>query len=687
MRAVTPAQIRNVVLVGHGGAGKTTLAEALLHAAGATNRLGRVEDGNTVMDHDAEERERAMSMTVSLAQFEWEDHKVNLLDAPGFPDFIGEVAAALRVADLALFVISAVDGVEVQTEVTWRMAAALGIPRAIFLNKLDRERASFDTTLAQLQERFGSGIAPLQLPIGADADFSGVVDLLTATAYRYREGTAEAGPVPPEVAELEEQVRESLVEGIVAADDDLLEKYLEGEVPSADVLSGALAAGVARAEVFPLLCGSATQQVGVDRLLGLICEIGPSPVDVGPFTVIAGGEAIEVEPEPEGEPLAFVFKSVADRHVGQLSMLKVLSGHVHHDDHLVDTRTSGDVRLHTLLFLKGAEQVHADEAVTGDILAVAKLTDVHTNDTLAPKGKPVVVPQIEIPPPALPAAIRAHTQADDDKLSNAVHRLLDEDPSLRLERNEETHQTVLWSQGETHLRSSIDKLQRKFGVSVDTEEVHVAYRETISGSAEAEGRHKKQSGGRGQYGVCSLRVAPRTRGEGFEFVDAIVGGAIPRQYIPAVEKGIAETMAEGGVLGFPVVDVQVTCYDGKYHAVDSDEMSFKIAGRSGFKEACQKASPVLLEPISRVEIIVPTESQGDVLGDLNARRGRVQGTEAGNEGEQLILAYVPTAELLRYAIDLRSLSGGRGHFTAEHDHYDPVPGHLAEKVIAEANAG
>lgn len=683
---MTPSQIRNVVLVGHGGSGKTTLAEAMLHAAGATSRLGRVEDGNTVMDHEAEERERGMSMTLSLAQFEWKDHKVNLLDAPGFPDFIGEVAAALRVADLAVFVVSAIDGVEVQTEVIWRLASSLGIPRAVFVNKLDRERASFDATLTQLQERFGAGIAPLELPIGSESSFCGVVDLLTATAYRYRDGRSEPGPVPEELAEWEEQVRESLVEGIVASDDDLLERYLEGEVPGAEVLAKTLATGVADAEVFPLLCGSATRPVGVDRLLDLICEVGPSPLDRRPFTLVAGGEAVEVRPEPEGEPLAFVFKSVADRHVGQLSMLKVLSGHVHHDDHLIDTRTSSDIRLHTLLSLRGGEQSPADEAVTGDILAVAKLSDVHTNDTLAPKGKPVVVPPIEVPAPALPVAIRAHTQADDDKLSNAVHRLLDEDPSLRLERNDETHQTVLWTQGETHLRASIEKLQRKFGVTVDTEDVHIAYRETISGSAEAEGRHKKQSGGRGQYGVCSLRVAPLTRGDGFEFVDAIVGGAIPRQYIPAVEKGIVETMSEGGVLGFPVVDVQVTCFDGKFHAVDSDEMSFKIAGRTGFKEACQKATPVLLEPVSRVEVTVPVEAQGDVLGDLNARRGRVQGTEAAGDGEQLILAYVPTAELLRYAIELRSLSGGRGRFTAEHDHYDPVPSHLADKVIAQAHA-
>jgi elongation factor G len=356
------------------------------------------------------------------------------------------------------------------------------------------------------------------------------------------------------------------------------------------------------------------------------------------------------------------------------------------DHHLDHRRPGADVRLHSLLSLKGAEQTPATEAPTGDLVAVAKLSDVHTNDTLAPKGKPVIVPPIEVPRPTLPIAIHAKTQADEDKLSNAVARLLDEDPSLRLERNEETRQTILWGQGETHLRTSIDRLQRKFGVGVDTDDVKVAYRETITGSAEAEGKHKKQSGGRGQFGVCFLRVNARSRGDGFEFVDAIVGGAIPRQFIPAVEKGVVETMHEGGALGFPVVDVSVTLFDGKFHAVDSDEMSFKIAGRLGFREACGKAGPVLLEPVSRVEITVPSSVQGDVLGDLNARRGRVQGTEAGDHGEQVIVALVPSSELLRYAIDLRSISGGRGRFASEFDHYDTVPAHLTEKVLAEHKA-
>lgn len=686
MQSFASSQIRNVVLVGHGGTGKTSLAEELLVLAGATDRRGRVEDGNTVMDHDAGEREKGHSEGLAVAQFEWRGHKVNLLDTPGFPDFIGEVASALRVADLAVFVVSGVDGVEVQTEVIWRMAAAAGVPRVVFVNKLDKERANLETALADLQASFGSGLVPLQLPVGSEDAFNGVVDLLSGKARLYADGRGSEGPVPPELADREETVREALIEGIVASDDDLLEKYLEGEVPGPGELSKALAAGMASGQVFPVLCGSATSGVGVDLLADFLCDVGPSPLDRGPFEVEAGGETVEISPRPDGEPLAFVFKSVADRHVGQLSLVKVLTGHLNADDHLIDGRTHNDVRLHSVLSLVGAEQQPASDAAAGDIVAVAKLADVHTNDTLAPKNQPVIVPPIDVPPPTLPVAISARTQSDEDKLGTALQRLLDEDPSLQLERRDETHQTILWGHGETHLRVAFERMERKFGVGVETHDVKVAYRETISGTAEAEGKHKKQSGGRGQFGVCFLRVAPRERGEGFEFVDAIVGGAIPRQYIPAVEKGVAETMEEGGALGFPVVDVSVTCFDGKFHAVDSDEMSFKLAARAGFREACQAAGPVLLEPISRVEVTVPMDVQGDVLGDLNSRRGRVQGTEAADEGFQTIVALVPESEMLRYAIDLRSLSGGRGYFHAVHDHYDPVPGHLTEKILAEAQS-
>ncbi len=678
MKTYTSSQIRNVVLVGHGGSGKTTLAEAMLVRAGAINRAG------STMDHDPEEKEKGFSMALGLAQFEWRDHKINLLDSPGFPDFIGEVAAALRVADLAVFVVSAVDGVEVQTELIWRMAASQGVPRAVFVNKLDRERADFDGVVEQLQNRFGAGIAPLQLPIGTESSFHGVADLLSDTAYHYQDGVGSKADMPAELADREHEVHDALVEGIVVADDSLLERYLDGDVPGLDELAHALASGVAAASVFPVVCGSALTAVGVDRLLDLLVDEAPSPLDRGTFPVQAGDLEVEAEPDEKGEPLAFVFKSIADRHVGQLSMLKVLSGQVNPDDHLTNVRTGSDVRLHTLLSTMGGDQSPTGAAPCGDIVAVAKLTDVHTSDTLAPKGKPVRVPRLEMPAATLPVAVKAKTQADEDKLGIALGRLLDEDPSLRLERNEETRQTILWGMGETHVRTAIERMHRKFGVGVDTEDVRIAYRETILGEADAEGKHKKQSGGRGQFGVCFLKVAPMPRGEGFSFVDAVVGGAIPRQFIPAVEKGIVETMAEGGALGFPVVDVRVTCYDGKFHPVDSDEMSFKIAGRTGFREACGRANPVILEPVSRVEITVPAAVQGDALGDLNSRRGRVQGTEAAEDGEQVITALVPTSELLRYAIDLRSLSGGRGRFLFEHDHYEPVPAHLTDKILADA---
>ena len=676
-----PSQIRNVVLVGHGGSGKTMLGETILLNAGAINRIGGV------LDHDPEEREKGLSMSLALAQFPWRNHKINLLDTPGFPDFIGEVAASLAVADLAVFVISAVDGIEVQTEIIWKMAEAQHIPRALFVNKMDRERANFDAALAQAQERFGSGVVPLQLPIGAEASFRGVADLLAAKAYTYEGATPPRCRSPTTSPPRRSPVRDNLVEGIVSTDDELLEKYLDGEVPSPEQLAKALGSGVAQATVFPVVCGSATMGIGVDRLLDLVCEVGPSPLDRGDITVVAGGETMGVTPDPNGDPLAFVFKSVADRHVGQLSLIKVVSGTVKADDHLVDSRSGGDVRLHSLLSLKGAEQTPTPEAPLGDLVAVAKLNDVHTNDTLAPKGKPVTVPRIQVPPPTLPVAIHARTQADEDKLSNAVARLLDEDTSLRLERNDQTRQTVLWGQGESHVRTSIDRLQRKFGVGVDTDDVKVAYRETIQGTAEAEGKHKKQSGGRGQFGVCFLRVARPGPGRGLRVRSTrSSGGPSPASSSPRWRRAWWRPCTTAARSASPSWTSGSTVFDGKFHAVDSDEMSFKIAGRQGFREACSKANPVSLEPVSRVEITVPADVQGDVLGDLNSRRGRVQGTEAAGNGEQLIVALVPTSELLRYAIDLRSLSGGRGRFTFEFDHYDTVPGHLMEKILAEAKA-
>ena len=666
MANVATERIRNVALVGHGGAGKTTVAEALLFVAGATSRMGRVEEGTTVCDFDPEEHKRRLSVSLAIAPFEWEGHKVNLLDAPGYADFVGDVAAALYAADLAIFVVSAVEGVEVQTEIAWRMAEAIGIPRAVFVNKLDRERASFQRTLDDLKDKLGSGIAPCELPIGEEAEFRGVVDLLSDEAETYADGTGRAttGPVPAEMASEEHAVHDALVEGIVVADDDLMERYLADEPIEVHELEVALAKGIKEASVFPVLCGSATQLVGIDRLAHFITEEGPPP-EVG-----------------DGPAAAFVFKTIVDPYVGRVNLFKVLQGTVQTDATLVNGRTVAEERLHQLSTLRGKEQTPVTEVIAGDLAAVAKLHDTTTGDILGTRGADVRVAPLDSPAPVLPVAIRARSKGDEDKLANALHRLQDEDPAIRIERNAETHQTVLWAMGETHAAIALEKLERKFGAAVDTEDVRVAYRETITTPADAEGRYKKQTGGHGQFGVASLRVEPLERGTGFEFVDAIVGGVIPRHFIPAVEKGVHEAMEHGGVFGFPVVDVRVTCFDGKHHPVDSSEMSFKMAGSLGFKEALAAASPIVLEPVSELVVTAPEANQGDLMGDLNAKRGRIQGTAAIGGGEVEIVATVPTSEALRYSIDLRSITGGRGRFTMAHSHYDPLPAHLVDKVAA-----
>jgi elongation factor G len=680
VKTFPPAKIRNVALVGHGGAGKTSLAEALLFCAGAINRQGRVEDGTTTADFDPEEVKRKISVSASLAPFEYDGHKINLIDCPGYADFIGEVEAALSVVDLAVFVVSAVEGVEVQTEIVWKLAANLNLPRMIFVNKLDRERASFERTLEQLRDVFGAGIAPLELPIGEEAAFRGVADLLTDTAITYDTGSPVTGEIPDEMESLEHQVHDNLVEGIVVADDALMERYLEGDLPNVKELEETLAHGVASASVFPVVCGSATKMVAIDRLATFICEIGPSPMDRPGVRVEAPGGAQEVKPDPSGQPLAYVWKTMADQFVGKVSLFKCLSGTIRQDAQLTNPRSHGDEKLHGLFTLRGKEHEDVAEVVAGDIAVVAKLADTQTGDTLAPKGTPVTVPAPSTQDPVISIAIVPKSKGDEDKLMTALHRLQDEDPSIQVRRDEETHQTILSGMGETHLSIVRERLERKFGVEVDTQDVQVPYRETITGAADAEGKYKKQTGGHGQFGVAVIKLSPLERGGGFEFQDSIVGGAIPRQFIPAVEKGIAETMERGGHFGYPIVDIKVELVDGKFHAVDSSEMSFKMAGSLALQEAMAKASPVILEPVSVLEVTVPAQYQGDVLGDLNARRGRVQGTESGNDGEQIVIAMVPTSELLRYAIDLRSLTGGRGRFAAKHDHYDLLPQHLYDKV-------
>ncbi len=680
MKAFPTDRVRNVALVGHGGSGKTTLAEALLAEAGVVNRPGRVEDGTTTSDYEPEEHKRGISLGLSVCPIPWRDHKINLIDTPGYADFAGDVGAALRVADLAVIVVSAVEGVEVHTETTWRIAERLGVPRMIFVNKLDRERADFGRTIAQLRDRFSESIQLLELPIGAESEFHGVADLLSDRAFTYDDGwKGQPGPVPDELADAEHKGHDTLVEAVVVGDDEQLERYLGGDEPSVEELERTLAHEVLDGDVIPVVCGSALTGAGLDRLADFIVEIGPSPVD-RPVTVTAGDTTTEVVADPSGQPLAFVFKTIADPYVGYLSLFRVLSGTVKADAHLVNSRSGTDERLHGLFHLSGSKQEPVSEVAAGDIAAVAKLANTRTGDTLAPKGLPVAVTPIDPPASVLAVAIRARTQADDDKLGAALHKLADEDAALIMDRSNETHQTLLHGTGETHLQVALERLERKFGVRVDTEDVKVPYRETMLAETEAEGKYKKQSGGHGQFGIAFLRVGPLERGAGFEFVDKIVGGAIPRQFIPAVQKGVEDAMSNGGPHGHPVVDVRVECFDGKYHSVDSSEMSFKMAGSLGFKEALAKAGTAVLEPISHVTITVPADLQGDVMGDIAARRGRVQGTTVSGVGEQEITAYIPTAEILRYAVDLRSMTGGRGQFHAEHAHYDVLPSHLADKV-------
>ncbi|MGO9197753.1 MAG: elongation factor G [Acidimicrobiales bacterium] len=686
MGNVPSAKIRNVALVGHGGSGKTSLAEALLFSAGAITRPGRTEDGTTVCDFEPEEHKHSISISLALAPVNFGDMRINIIDTPGYADFVNEVEAALSVADLAIVVVSAVEGVEVQTEVAWRIAERRNLPRMIFVNKLDRERSDFERTLEQLRNLFGAGIAPLELPIGHETSFHGVADLLTDTAITYDTGKAVTGSIPDEMEEIEHRVHEALVEGIVVADDDLMERYLEGDVPSAEELEATLAHGVASRSVFPVICGSATKQVAIDRLAAFICEIGPSPLDRPPATVHAGDSATEVPLDPAGPPLARVFKTIADPYVGRISLLHVLSGTIRSDSVLVNSRTRADEKLHSLQMLRGKESIPVTEAQAGDIVAVPKLADVQTGDTLAPKNMPVVAEGPSTPTPLLSIAVKPRAKGDEDKLMTGLHRLQEEDGALAVRREDETHQTVLSGMGDTHLQIACERLHRKYGVDVEIEPVKVPYRETITSQAEAEGKYKKQTGGHGQFGVCNLRIEPLERGAGFEFVDAIVGGAIPRQFIPAVEKGLQEAMSGGGVFGFPVVDVRVTCFDGKYHSVDSSEMSFKMAASLGFREAIQAAGPVLLEPVSRLEVTVPSAYQGDVLGDLNSRRGRVLGTDAGEGDEQVVVALVPTSELTRYATDLRSVTGGRGRFTQTHERYEVVPSQIAERLVKQLEA-
>lgn len=678
-------QIRNVVLVGHNGSGKTSLAEALLYRAGVVGRLGTVERGDTVTDHDPEEQSLRHSIALSVASFDWNEYRINLLDTPGDADFRGEALSGLGAADLAVFVIDGVAGVQSQDLALWRRAAEMELPRLVFVNKLDRERSSFDHTLAQVRELFGSHADPTELPIGEESSFHGVTDVLTHHAFVYDTGRAEEAAVPDTLADAERAEHEHLVEDVIELDDDLLEDYLSGNEPPHDELERLLHDAVDRALVFPVLCGSATTPIGADQLADFICRVGPAPGDAGSPTVETPAGPVEIRPDAGGPALIHVVKTTFNEFLGQVSVFKVLTGTVRADDVLVNSRSGTKERLHHLISLTGAAHSPIDAVVAGDVAAVTKLADTLTGDTLAVEGTPVSVPSQRLPRPVYGVAIAAAKQSDEDRLATALRRLVIEDPTLAIHHDPSTGQTVLSGAGEVQVRVALARIERA-GVEVAVDDVRVAYRETLTRPVEVEGRYKKQSGGHGQFGVASVRFEPLPEGSGFEFDSEVTGGAIPKNLIPAVGAGIREAMDRGGRYGFPVVDVRAVCTDGKHHSVDSSEMSFKVAGSLALRAAIDKAGVEVLEPLSRIDIRVLPAHLGDVLGDLSARRAQILGNETVDD-VAIVHALVPTAEITRYSIDLRSMSGGSGSFEVEHHGYQQLPANLVERIETAATSG
>ena len=682
-------RIRNVALIGHRGSGKTSLHEALLFEAGVVNRLGNVDDGSTVSDFELDEQEREMSIGASVASFEHDGRKINLIDTPGEPSFVADTIASLRVADAAVVVVNAVMGVEVHTERLWQRADKEGLARLVFVNMLDRERADFFRALESLQNAFGNHVVATEIPIGSEHEVSGVIDLIDMKAF-VAQGEGKGAPEPQEIPEelqaQAQEYREKLMDEVAENSDELMERYLADEEISHDEIVTVLKQGVTAGKIFPVICGVATRNLGTTRLLEALVEDLPSPAMRGPVKALdAEGEEIEIPPDEDGELVAYVFKTLADPYAGRLNLFRVYSGVLKGDSQVTNVTRRAKERLGPLLVPQGKEHQNVEEMGAGDIGAVAKLKETRAGDVLAAKDSKVSFPPLDLPAPVMAFAFEPKTKGDEEKAVSAIRRLEEEDPTLDVHRDQQTGEQIIAGITQVHVEVIVDRIKSRFGAEIELHPPRVPYLEAIRKPAKAHGRYKKQTGGRGQFGDCQIEISPAEAGTGFEFLDEIKGGVIPKGFIPAVEKGIAEAMQHGVVAGYPVKDLQVRLFDGQYHRVDSSENAFKVAGSMAFKQAMENADPVLLEPIMLLTVAVPEDVVGDVIGDLNSRRGKPLGMEPKGSATE-VKAEVPMAEVLDYAPDLRAITGGRGDFTMEFAHHEEVPSHLAQKVIAEAKS-
>lgn len=679
--------LRNVAVIGHGGTGKTSICESLLYVSGKNERLGRVDDGSSTMDFEPEEQKKHVSISSAANFVEWEKHKINIIDTPGDSNFTFDIECSLSVVDNVVVVIDSVGGVEFQTQKVWELADKYCLPRIIFVNRMDRERADFNKVLESIKTKLKKKATPVCLPVGAEDKFQGIVDLITMKAYTFADnkGVGKAGDIPVDLMDEAKSMRSSMVEDIAETDDELMNKYLESGELSTDELKAGLRKGVISGSVIPVICGSANKGIGVTMLMDLAVSSFASPIDRGPMKGHKPGtDSVEERQPSEDAPFsAIVFKTIADPYAGRLTLFRVYSGKLNSDSAVYNSSKKITEKFGHIFFLEGKNQKQAEVLIPGDIAGVAKLKETVTGDTLCFEKAPIVFEKVAIPPPIMSFAVEPKSRGDEDKIASSIHRLTEEDPTIVFSRNVQTKEMILSGMGQVHIEVNVEKMKRKFGVEVNLNTPKVPYFETIKGKTNVQGRYKKQSGGRGQFGDCTIDIEPLPRGGGYEFLDKIVGGVIPGQYRPAVDKGIQEAAAKGVIAGYPVVDFRISLVFGSYHTVDSSEMAFKIAGSMAFQKGVMECQPILLEPIVNIAIEVPDEYMGDVIGDLNSRRGRVLGMDT-NGTNQIIKGQVPLAEILKYAPDLRSMTSGRGNFTYTDSHYEEVPSYIADKIIAES---